>query len=132
MAGAYAAAMHLLRTGPAFTAIFVHNDVMAVGVLRALYDCQLRVPQDCSVVSCDDLDVGAFLVPSLTSVHVPFAETGARAAALLIQLIRGENTPAYELSPTHLVVRQSTAPPPPAASKAGRTGPVHDQGKGDR
>lgn len=108
--GGYLAANRLLEVDPSITAFFVHNDVMAVGVLRALHEHGLRVPQDCSVVSCDDLPVASYVIPSLTSVHVPFHETGDRAARLLLQLIRGEATPRQVLLPTHLVVRQSTAP----------------------
>jgi LacI family transcriptional regulator len=118
MAGGYAAVDRLLAQDPTLTALFVHNDVMAVGVLRALQDRGLRVPADCSVVSCDDLDLGAYLVPALTSVHVPFDETGEQAAILLLERMRGETTSGPVLLPTSLVVRHSTAPPAPPARAA--------------
>lgn len=108
--GGFVAANRLLEVDPSITAFFVHSDVMALGVLRALHEQGLRVPQDCSVVSCDDLPLASYVIPSLTSVHVPFDETGDHAARLLLQLIRGEATPRQVLLPTHLVVRQSTAP----------------------
>jgi LacI family transcriptional regulator len=111
LTGAFAAANRLLETDPAFTALFVHNDVMAVGVLHALRSHGLRVPDDCSIVSCDDLELAPFLAPPLTTVHVPFQETGEQAARVLLHLIRGEPVPSRVFLPTHLVVRDSTSAP---------------------
>jgi LacI family transcriptional regulator len=70
-AGAYAAAQRLLDAGPSVGAIFVHSDVMTLGVLRALRDRGIRVPDDCSVVSCDDVYLAPFTSPPLTTIHVP-------------------------------------------------------------
>lgn len=113
MAGAFTATNRLLEVKPGFTAVFVHSDVMAVGVTHALRRHGVRIPAECSVISCDDLDVAAFLAPPLSTVHVPFHETGEQAAMLLLQLIRGEAVPRRVLLPTHLVVRESTSGPPP-------------------
>ena len=109
-AGGHSAAHRLLDVVPPLTALFVHSDVMALGVLHALRERGRRVPDDCSVVSCDDLDISPYLSPPLTSVHVPFAETGEQAASLLLQRMQGGPTAQQVLLPTHLVVRQSTAP----------------------
>ncbi|MHA3704067.1 LacI family DNA-binding transcriptional regulator [Jatrophihabitans sp. YIM 134969] len=111
-AGAYAAAGALLDAAPDTTALFVHNDVMAAGVLRLLADRGLEVPAQVSVIGCDDLEASAYLVPALTTVHVPFAETGARAATLLLDRIAGREVPRRLLLPVHLVVRASTGPSP--------------------
>jgi LacI family transcriptional regulator len=94
------------------TAIFLHSDEMAVGALRLLADRSIGVPQRFSVIACDDLPLSRFLVPSLTTIHVPFLETGARAAAVLLDLIAGRSAPRRELLPVHLVQRESTGPPP--------------------
>ena len=58
------------------TAIFVHSDTMAIGVLSALASAGRRVPADVAVVSCDDMPFAEYLTPSLSSLRVPFAETG--------------------------------------------------------
>ena len=116
LAGAFTAANRLLEIKPGFTALFVHNDVMAVGVLHALRRHGLRVPDHCSIVSCDDLDFAPFLAPPLTTVHVPFQETGELAAGFLLQLIRGKTVPNRVFLPTRLVVRDSTSAPPGGAS----------------
>jgi LacI family transcriptional regulator len=110
-AGGYAAVHRLLAAAPEITAVFVHNDTMAIGALRALHEHGLRVPEDCSLVSCDDLSFAEFLVPALTTVRVPFQETGERAAQLLLDHIRGQPIPARNLLPVELVVRSSTGPP---------------------
>src|SRR5690349_6219059 len=81
--GGYAAAAELLDRDPSMTAIFVQSDVMAVGVLRLLADRNIRVPHELSVIGCDDVPISPFLIPALTTVAVPFVETGARAAAVL-------------------------------------------------
>jgi LacI family transcriptional regulator, galactose operon repressor len=108
----YHATGRILDRDPTVTAIFVHSDEMAVGALRLLADRNISVPDRFSVIGCDDLPLSRFLVPSLTTIHVPFTETGARAAALLLDLIAGRSAPRRELLPVHLVQRQSTGPPP--------------------
>jgi LacI family transcriptional regulator len=110
--GAYDAAGRILDRDPTVTAFFAHNDNMAMGVLRLLADRNVAVPQHASVMGCDDLPMSHFLVPSLTTIHVPFIETGARAAAVLLDLIGGLEVPRRELLPVRLVQRSSTAPPP--------------------
>lgn len=107
--GAYAATQSLLRRTRDFTAVFIHSDQMAMGVLRALRDNTIRVPEDMAIVGCDDLAVSPYLSPALTSVHVPFEESGRRAAELLLAQIRGESVPRIDLLPVHLVARASTA-----------------------
>jgi LacI family transcriptional regulator len=112
-AGAYAAMTRMLDEQPPPTAVFAQTDLMAVGVLRALSERGLRVPDDCSVVGCDDFEIAGFLTPPLTTVRVPFEETGARAATLLLGSMRGDRIPLRELLPVRLVERASTARPPP-------------------
>lgn len=70
-----------------------------------------RMPADCSVVGCDDLSFAAYLVPPLTTVRIPFEETGERAATLLLDRIGGKRIPARDLLPVGLVVRASTSSP---------------------
>jgi len=109
--GGWAATHRLLDADPTITAVFVHNDVMAVGALKALHERGLRLPADCSVVGCDDLSFAGYLVPPLTTVRIPFQETGERAATLLLDRIGGKPIPTRDLLPVELVVRGSTSPP---------------------
>jgi LacI family transcriptional regulator len=118
--GAAAATRLLLQRDPAMTAIFVHSDTMAIGVLSALAGERRRVPGDVAVVSCDDMPFAAYLIPPLTSLRVPFAETGEQAVALLLRSIAGEPLPDEPVRlPVELIVRAScggqgrgSAPPP--------------------
>ncbi|MET0423722.1 MAG: LacI family DNA-binding transcriptional regulator [Actinoplanes sp.] len=94
------------------TAIFVANDQMALGVLRALQENGRRVPQDVSVVGFDDLPDSASYQPPLTTVHQDFAEVGRRCVQGLLSQIRREPVAAgTALVPTRLIARDSTAPP---------------------
>jgi len=110
--GGEAATMRLLERRPDTTAIFAQNDTMAIGVLNALRRLGKRVPDDCAVAGCDDIDVAAYTAPPLTTVHVPFFEIGKEAMRLLLTMI-GDGTvaPRKVLLPVHLVVRASSASP---------------------
>jgi LacI family transcriptional regulator len=109
IAGALAATMRLFERRPETTAIFAQNDTMAIGVLSALRNMGKRVPEDCAVVGCDDIDMAPYTVPPLTTVHVPFYETGEEAMRLLLSMIAaGSVVPQKRLLPVHLVVRSSS------------------------
>jgi LacI family transcriptional regulator len=98
----------LMHREPRVTALFVHNDTMAIGVLGALAADGWRVPDDVAVVGCDDVPFAEHLVPPLTTVHVPLAETGEQAVSLLLRSIRGEPPPPEPVRlPVSLVVRAS-------------------------
>jgi LacI family transcriptional regulator len=106
---ARAATQRLFDRRPQITAIFAQNDIMAIGVLSALREMGKRVPQDCAVVGCDDIEMAAYTVPPLTTIHVPFFETGAQAMRVLIEMITtGSVTPRKLLLPVHLVARASS------------------------
>ena len=108
IAGALTATMRLFERRPEITAIFAQNDTMAIGVLSALRNLGRRVPDDCAVVGCDDIEMAAYTVPPLTTIHVPFYETGEEAMRLLLTMIAaGTVVPRNVLLPVHLVVRAS-------------------------
>ncbi|MGI8452256.1 MAG: substrate-binding domain-containing protein, partial [Streptosporangiaceae bacterium] len=87
---------------------FVHSDTMAIGVLSALASAGRRVPADVAVVSCDDMPFAEYLTPSLSSLRVPFAETGQEAVELLLRSIAGEPAPESTVRlPVELIVRDS-------------------------
>ena len=62
------------------TAIFVANDRMALGVIRALVERGIRIPEDVSVAGIDDIPEAPYFSPPLTTVHVDFSEAGRVAA----------------------------------------------------
>ncbi len=101
----YGAVAEILADGRP-DAIFAANDFMAIGVMRAIVDAGLRVPDDISVVGFDDMLGSAYLMPSLTTVRQPMEELGARAAQAIGHLIDG-GEPTIELIRPLLVVRES-------------------------
>lgn len=107
--GGYEAVQRLLKRVPDLTAIVAQNDMMAIGVLSALHAQGRRVPEDCAVVGCDDIPIAAHTIPSLTTVHLPFHETGEAAMRLLLDIIANPGTEPERISlPVHLVRRAST------------------------
>jgi DNA-binding LacI/PurR family transcriptional regulator len=93
------------------TAVFAANDQMAIGVMRALHEHGLAVPDDVSVFGWDDMAESSFLIPTLSSVHMDLEALGARSMSVLIARIRGQQpaTEALSLAPMELVFRESTA-----------------------
>lgn len=106
-AGGFRAAVELVRDPNPPTAIFCANDAMAVGAISALRAAGKRVPDDVAVAGFDDIPIGRYLSPSLSSVRVDVNRMGARAVELLCHAIAGDAPPAQELLATQLVVRRS-------------------------
>ena len=77
----------LLERKEAFSAIFAVNDLMAIGAMRVLHGEGLRVPEDISVVGCDNLKLFDTIVPSLSSIDTHSYETGCSLMRLLIESI---------------------------------------------
>ncbi|PRY02290.1 LacI family DNA-binding transcriptional regulator [Allonocardiopsis opalescens] len=96
------------------TAVFVANDQMALGLLRAFGERGIRVPEQISVVGFDDIPEAEFFSPPLTTVYQDFAAVGRRGMRLLLDQIDGGAGRATGLPrvvvPARLVVRSSTAP----------------------
>lgn len=94
------------------TAIFAGNDAQATGVYQVLYERNIRIPDQMSVVGFDDVMYAAQMSPPLTTVHQPLIEIGRMAASMLLRLISGLPLDSHhvELS-TSLVIRESCAPP---------------------
>ncbi len=106
MASGYAAMQRLVGQRP--DAVFVASDTMALGVLRALRQAGLDVPEDVAVVGYDDLPPATQVSPPLTTVHQPIRRFGVRLVTLLLELIAAEQpAPRHVIFDTELVIRQS-------------------------
>ena len=92
------------------SALFVANDQMALGVLRALNELGVRVPEDISVVGFDDQPESAYFIPPLTTVAQDFEELGQRCIALLLDRLESGATGTPATVAPRLVVRATTAP----------------------
>jgi LacI family transcriptional regulator len=113
-AGGYGAA-NLLLDRPADdrpTAIFATNDLLAIGAIRAIRDRGLHVPEDMSVVGCDDFEFAAYQDPPLTTVRIPIEDMAAQATTILLDLMyQRVAAPVQVTVPSSLVVRKSTSRP---------------------
>ncbi|GAA2479797.1 LacI family DNA-binding transcriptional regulator [Streptomyces longisporus] len=120
-ASGYRAGRELAEDG-GVTAVFAANDDMAIGLIRALTEAGRRVPEDVSVVGFDDIPVAAYVTPPLTTVRQPFDAVAQEGLKRLVHAI--ENPKAEPLTPSgppvDLVVRASTAPPPPSRKTPAR------------
>ncbi len=102
-----------LSRDPAVTAIFVANDQMALGVLRAMHETGREIPRDVSVVGFDDIPEAPYFMPPLTTVRQDFDEMGSRSLRLLLRIIdAGQRLPPPPRVPPELVVRASTTVAP--------------------
>lgn len=98
-------------------AVVACNDVVAVGVMRGAAERGWSVPGDVSVTGWDDIAVGPYLTPSLTTVDTDRAEAGRRAMRQLVAALGREPAPRGLPPLTTVVWRESTAPPTPRAPR---------------
>ena len=109
-AGRDAALKILARNKEQPTAFFVANDIIALGVIRGLQDCGLRVPEDVSVCGFDDIALAELYYPALTTVRQPKYEIGRLSAQMLLQRISGASTePVHRILDANVVFRDTVA-----------------------
>lgn len=110
VAGGYAAMQDVLQRKIKFSAVFVDTDIKAIGVIQALRDAGLKVPEDVSVVGFDDVPGMDQNVPPLTTVRMPYFEMGVAAVKLLEAPPGPDGAHPGKTLPTTLVLRESCAP----------------------
>ncbi|EGR2425185.1 TPA: substrate-binding domain-containing protein [Vibrio cholerae] len=106
--GGYQAFEKLYQRGKLPSALFVSNDMMAMGVIQAASQRGLRVPDDLSLIGYDDVHIAKFMTPALTTIHQPKYRLGKAAVDTLLYRLENPDTTAQvvQLEPT-LVVRSS-------------------------
>ncbi len=106
--GGYHATRRLLALPKPPSAIFAGSDLTALGVLRALHEEKVRIPQKMAIVSFDDIPWAMVLQPALTTVAQPTYELGASAARLLLERLSDpRRAPQQVRLQTQLMVRAS-------------------------
>ena len=111
--GGYQAAVQLLDEHPDLTAIFVTNDLPALGAMHAAADRGLRIPEDISVIGITDIQLARESRPGLSTIAVPTEAAATLAVELLEALIDGKtggDAPMQIAPAPVLVVRASTGP----------------------
>jgi DNA-binding LacI/PurR family transcriptional regulator len=109
-ASGYAAGLQIVDRDDV-TAVFVGNDQMSLGIMRALYEGGRSVPGDVSIVGFDDIPEAEYFHVPLTTVRQDFAEVGRRCIERLLALIDGKAAPMRNAIQPELIVRASTGPP---------------------
>lgn len=106
---AYKVTKTLLKDHPNIDGIFVANDLMAVGVLKAAASLKIKVPDELSVISFDGIKLGETTSPALTTMAQPIYHIGKRAAEILLEKIEKPGTVIQsEEHQVQLIIREST------------------------
>jgi len=110
---AHQLALELLRAGQGLTGLFVQNDMMAVGALRAAGELGIAVPEELSIVGFDDIELARYLFPALTTVGVSIRKLGEVTAETMLARIERPDAQRQwvKVRPT-LRTLESTGPAP--------------------
>lgn len=99
MLDVYKATKRLISSDRDFTALFTISDLMAMAAIKALHSAGRRVPEDCSVISIDGIEMTRYTVPTLTTLVQPSATMGAEAVRILVDVLE-ERAPHSHLRVT--------------------------------
>ena len=119
-ASGYRMAQQMLQLSPRPTALFAANNFIAIGAYKAVQDAAVRIPDDMTVVTFDEIPVSFVLDPFLTVAAQPAYDMGKQATELLLERLSGEATDGYReiVLPIEIIVRRSSGPPPETAGLA--------------
>jgi LacI family transcriptional regulator len=107
------AAREFLELSERPTAVVAHNDLMAIGAMKAFTESGCRVPGDISVIGFDDIAAASYVQPPLTTIAFPKRQMGKQAIEVLLRLLRSDQgvAPIVTKLDIALVVRGSTEQP---------------------
>ena len=106
------AATVLLQSPDRPTALFAADGTMSIGMMQAIADLDVQIPEQLSIICFDDLDWMKFTRPAITTIHQPVHRIGSMAAELLLARIAGDTSvPKHNVLEARLQVRDSVAPP---------------------
>lgn len=88
-------------------AFFVASDTMAIGVIRAIHEVGLKIPEDIAIVGFNDIPNAMYLVPPLSTVKVHTEFMGETAVTLVLERINGRELSKKCVIPTELILRES-------------------------
>ena len=112
--GGYQAMSQLLSLPVPPTAVFASDDMMAIGAIRAAYIQQAKIPQDISIIGFDDINLAAYLTPSLSTIHQSTEILGSKAVQLILSLTADsfkESLSNHIVIEPELIIRDSCASP---------------------
>lgn len=99
-----------MPSGERPTGVICYNDLVAVGLMRALRELEIDVPGEVAIIGCDDIEFAQYVSTSLTSIRIPKFQMGYRAVDILIDQIESDKTPPPEKIhlDAELIQREST------------------------
>ena len=103
----YRAIRELLEKHRAPDAVFFASDVLAPGGYKALHEAGLRVPEDVVAAGCDNLEIGDYVVPPLTTIEFDRYGIGRAAASGLVARLHGRESIPSRFFPAAIVNRES-------------------------
>lgn len=105
----YEGVQEVLNRGVVFDSVFCANDLIALGVIKALREKGVKIPEDIGIVGFDDIYMTTLIEPQLTTVHQPNYQMGYKAAQMLVDIIE-ENIVEQkeEILKTKLIIRESS------------------------
>lgn len=89
-------------------ALLIASDTLAIGALRALHEKGVRVPQDVSIISINDISVSKYVYPALSTIHVHTEMMGETSVDLLLERLNGRKIGKKVVLPTELIFRKSS------------------------
>ncbi len=106
----YRLGKELLELADRPTAIFTANDSLAVGCYKAVQEAGLKIPEDISIIGFNDISMAKYLLPPLTTVHVPMNFMGAQAVNILAERIYSNREISMHIFvPAKLIIRESVS-----------------------
>lgn len=107
---AYQIALNFLLATQDVSAIFCASDIMALGVLQAARELQIRIPQELSIIGFDNILLTRYVSPSLSTVAQNPFELGKAAAQLVLEIINKTSSAHHLILQNELIVRESSGP----------------------
>lgn len=98
----------IIEKDVAAEAYLIASDSMAMGALRALYEANIKVPDDISIIGFNDIPQSEYTIPPLTTIKVYKDHMGIKAVKLLVESIEGREVKEKVLVSTRLIIRDST------------------------
>jgi LacI family transcriptional regulator len=105
----YESMLKLIKQGDMPTAVFIASDTMAIGALKALRENGINVPEDLSIVSCNDIPTAEFVMPALSTIRANTQLMGTMAVRIIKErILRDRDIGVKIFIPTKLIIRQSS------------------------
>jgi LacI family transcriptional regulator len=108
IASGYELMKNIISNHKLVDAYIIASDNMAIGALRALYEANIKVPDDVSIISVNDIEQSAYTIPPLSTIKIYKEHMGEVSVNLLLEKINGRKIAQKVIIPTKLILRKTT------------------------